>query len=43
MINKISEPIGEAFTRNHLVISMHQSVRLEVKRMEGGFCPTSKR
>jgi hypothetical protein len=25
------EPIGEAFTRNHLVISMHQSVGLEVK------------
>ncbi len=26
-----SEPIDEAFTRNHLVISMHQSVGLEVQ------------
>jgi len=26
-----SKPIGEAFTRNHLVISMHQSVGLEVQ------------
>jgi hypothetical protein len=28
-----SEPIGKASTRNHLVISMYQSVGLEVKGM----------
>ena len=47
-----SESIGEASTRNHLVISMHQSVGLEVKdtprafpngAIEERLCPSSRR
>ena len=37
-----SEPIDEAFTKNHLVISMHQSVGLEVKGTPRAF-PTGTR
>jgi len=33
-----SEVTTEAFTRNHLVISMHQSVGLEVKGIEAELC-----
>jgi len=52
MINRISEPRSEAFTRNHLVISMHQPVGLEVqapqgyfllRAIEGGRCSVSRR
>ena len=35
MIRRIPEPLGEAFTRNHLVISMHQPVGLEVQAPQG--------
>ncbi len=38
-----SEPIGEASTRNHLVISMHQSVGLEVKGIVDGLCLSARR
>jgi len=43
---------GKAFTRNHLVISMHQPVGLEVRgtprafpngAIEDGLCPSSRR
>jgi len=38
-----SEPIGEAFTRNHLVISMYQSVGLEVKGIADGLCLSARK
>ncbi len=34
---------GEAFTRNHLVISMHQALALEVRRIDEGLCSLSRR
>ena len=33
---KDSEPLGEAFTRNHLVVSMHHTLVLEVRGMKVG-------
>jgi len=38
-----SEVIAEAFTRNHLVISMHQPVGLEVRGIDDELCLLSRR
>ncbi|GIT98303.1 hypothetical protein [Sulfurovum sp. TSL1] len=40
---KLSELINEAFTRNHLVISMHQSVGLEVRGISVELCLAERR
>ena len=34
---------GKAFTRNHLVISLHQALALEVGGIEKGLCSFSRR
>jgi len=48
----ISEPSGEAFTKNHLVVVMHQPVGLEVRgtprafpdgAIEDGLCSSLRR
>jgi len=40
---KTSELTSEAFTRNHLVISLHQPVGLEVSGIEKELCSFSRR
>ena len=37
---RIIESIDQAFTRNHLVISLHYALALKVKGIEFGLCPT---
>ena len=38
-----SEPIGETFTRNHLVISLYQALALELRGIEAELCLASRR